>query len=75
MVINKQKTKVISFTKSRKWDFPPELTFSDGTMIECVPSTKLVGVIVSQDTKWYQNTAYICQKARGKLPTPLTFIE
>ena len=37
MVINKQKTKVISFTKSRKWDFPPELTFSDGTMIECVP--------------------------------------
>ena len=31
MVINKEKTKVISFTKSRKWDFPPELKFSDGT--------------------------------------------
>ena len=25
MVINKQKTKVIKFSKSRKWDFPPIL--------------------------------------------------
>ena len=33
MVINKQKTKVIHFSKSRKWDFPPELIFSDGTPI------------------------------------------
>ena len=36
-------------------------------MIECVPSTKLIGGIVSQDTKWFQNTTYICKKARGKL--------
>jgi hypothetical protein len=27
MVINKQKTKVICFSKSRKWAFPPELNF------------------------------------------------
>jgi hypothetical protein len=43
MVINKQKTKVICFSKSRKWAFPPELNFSDGTMIECIPDTRLVG--------------------------------
>ena len=67
MVINKQKTKVISFTKSRKWDFPPELQFSDGSQIECIPHTKLVGVVVSQDLKWFQNTEYICLKARQKL--------
>ena len=67
MQINKQKTKVISFTKSKKWDFPPELTFSDGTEIECVPVVKLVGVMVSQDCKWSRNTTYICQKARTKL--------
>ena len=41
--INKKKTKVISFTKSRKWDFPPELYFSDGAQIECISETKLVG--------------------------------
>ena len=67
MIINKQKTKVISFTKSRKWDFPPELSFSDGTPIECVPSVRLVGVLVSQDLKWFQNTKFICEKARRKL--------
>ena len=67
MIINKQKTKVISFTKSRKWDFPPELSFSDGTPIECVPSVRLVGVLVTQDLKWFQNTKFICEKARSKL--------
>ena len=36
------------------------LSFSDGTSIECVPSVRLVGVIVSQDLKWFQNTKYIC---------------
>ena len=67
MVINKQKTKVISFTKSRKYDFPPELTFLDGSPLEGVPAIKLVGVVLSQDMKWFKNTAYICEKARGKL--------
>ena len=55
MVINKDKTKVISFTKSRKWDFPPEIQFKNGTQIECVPHVKLVGVMVSQDLRWFKN--------------------
>ena len=67
MKINKKKTKVISFTKSRKWDFPPELYFSDGTQIECISETKLVGVVLSQDLRWQKNTDYICQKSRTKL--------
>ena len=67
MVINKEKTKVISFSKSRKWAFPPELQFTDGTPIECISDTRLVGVVVSQDLRWFKNTAYICQKARSKL--------
>ena len=67
MVINKKKTKVISFSKSRKWAFPPELHFSDGTPIEYISETRLVGVVVSQDLKWFKNTAYICQKARQRL--------
>ena len=67
LVINKQKTKLISFTKSRKWDFPPEVTFSDGTLIEYLPEIKLLGVVVSQDLRWQKNTIFICDKARGKL--------
>ena len=67
LVINKEKTKVMIFNKSRKWDFPPEVKFSDNTPIEHISETKLLGVIVSDNLKWYKNTYYICQKARGKL--------
>ena len=67
IVINKKKTKVISFTKSSKWDFPPELDFNNGTLFEYVEEIKLVGVVVSQTLKWYKNSEYICQKARQKM--------
>ena len=67
MVINKTKTKVMLFNKSRKWDFPPEVKFSDNSNIEYISETKLVGVILTDDMKWRKNTLYICQKARGKL--------
>ena len=52
MVLNKQKTKVMSFTKSRKLDFPPEVCFSDRKPLEWIPDTRLVGVVISQDLKW-----------------------
>ena len=55
------------FTKSRKWDFPPEVKFLDGTMIEYITETRLLGVVVSEDLRWAKNTAYICTKAREKL--------
>ena len=67
MVLNKNKTKIISFNKSRKWDFPPELKFTDGTPIEHVSHTKLVGVMISDTLSWQANTEYICNKARKKL--------
>ena len=52
MVINKKKTKLILFNKSRKWDFPPELKFSDETIIEFTPDMKIVGVIHSENLSW-----------------------
>ena len=67
MVINRSKTNILNFTKSRKWDFPPEVTFSNGELLQTKSETKLVGVIVSDDLKWSRNTEYICSKARKKL--------
>ena len=67
MVINRSKTNILNFTKSRKWDFPPEVTFSNGELLQTKSETKLVGVIVSDDLKWSKNTEYICSKARKKL--------
>ena len=67
MKVNPKKTKIILFNKSRKHDFPPKLHFSDGDILEVVSHIKLVGVILSNDMRWKQNTDYICQKANKKL--------
>ena len=55
------------FCKSRKWDFPPEVSFSDQNNLEVVSELKLVGVIISEDLKWVKNANYICEKAMERL--------
>ena len=67
MKINKNKTQVMLFNKSRKWDFPPNVEFSDGKQLEVVSEIKLVGVILSDDLSWHKNTLFICEKARLRL--------
>ena len=67
MKVNKNKTQVMLFNKSRKWDFPPKVIFSDGKQLQVVSQIKLVGVILSDDLSWHKNTQYICQKARLRL--------
>ena len=67
MKINKKKTQVMIFNKSRKFDFPPEIQFEDGTKLEVTSEIKLVGLIVSDNLSWHKNTLFICQKARTRL--------
>ena len=67
MIINKKKTQVMIFNKSRKCDFPPKIKFDDGEQLEVIPETKLLGVIISEDLSWHRNTNYICKQAREKL--------
>ena len=55
------------FSKSRNFDFPPELYFKDGTKVETIREQTLLGVVISDDLKWKQNTEFICSKARRKL--------
>ena len=67
LVLNKKKTKVMKFSNSRKLDFPLEVTFRDGTVLETMSETTILGVVVSDDLKWAKNTEFICTKARRKL--------
>ena len=69
MMINHKKTKIMLFNNSRKYDFPPEVYFSDKKNLEVISEMKLLGVIVSDDLKWKKNTDFSCQKARQKLWT------
>ena len=58
MKINAKKSKVILFNKSCKWDFPPEVSFSNNVNIEVVSEMNLVGVFISSDLRWQKNTEY-----------------
>ena len=67
MKINTTKTKVMKFTRSKTLDFPLEVCFSDGVILEEVESFKLLGVVLNNSLKWQENTDYICSKARKKI--------
>ena len=67
MKINKLKTKVIKYTRTKVLDFPLEVAFKDNKNLEVVTHMKLLGVMISDSLKWDMNTDYICQKARGKI--------
>ena len=67
IVINSKKSKIILFNKSRKWDFPPEMSFSNNENLEYLSHMKLVGVVLSEDLRWGKNTEYICQKAMQRM--------
>ena len=67
MMVNKQKTKVMKFTRARKLDFPLEVAFSDGEHLEVINDIKLLGVMINDKLSWTTNTDYICSKAMKKL--------
>ena len=67
MYINRNKSKVMKFSRSQSHDFPLEVSFSDNECLEVVSSMKLLGVIVSDSLKWGQNTDFICKKAKSKI--------
>ena len=65
--INKNKTKVMKFTRSRKLDFPLEVSFSDNMKLEFLTEVKLLGVMITSNLSWQSNTDYICEKAMKKM--------
>ena len=67
MKINKEKSKIMIFSASKKYDFPPEFEFSDGSLLEVENQYKLLGVILSGDLKWYHNTNFITKKAMKRI--------
>ena len=67
MKINESKSNVLIFNKSRKFDFPPEVFFSNGQILDVVDKTRLLGIVISSDLRWQDNTFSICAKAMNKM--------
>ena len=57
------------FNSGRKFDAMPKLTLPGigEKYLEVVESFKLLGVKITSDLKWKENTDYICQKGYTKL--------
>ena len=66
MIINEQKCNVIHFNFSRKNIVPQNLKLN-GNLIKTVSSIKLLGVMITDDLKWEENTTLICSKVNKKL--------
>ena len=49
MVINQNKTKVMLFNPSKKFDFLPNIQTDEGATIEVIEEAKLLGILVRTD--------------------------
>ena len=67
MKINERKSKVMIFNKPRNYDFPPEFAFSNGEVLECLESTKLLGIYLTSDLRWKENCNQIFMNAMAKM--------
>ena len=68
MRINLEKTKLMLFNPCYSKDFMPDITVAS-TRLELVESAKLLGVIITSDLKWEENTQYIVKRCYSKLWT------
>ena len=62
--IKEKKTNIMKFNFSKKQNFPPELNVKGfNEQLAVISETKLLGIVISNDLKWAENTDYICKKA------------
>ena len=66
MKINPGKSNSMLFNTSTKNDFSPELEI-EGIVLEVVEKMKPLGVIITSDLKWRENTELISKKAYKRL--------
>ena len=65
MLINEAKCNVITFNFSKNNICPQGLTINGNPLHQC-NKIKLLGVILSDDLKWSENTSNICKKVNKK---------
>ena len=66
MKLNLAKTKLMLFNPCRTKDFMPEIEF-DKSRLDLVGQTKLIGVVLTSNLFWEENTQYISERCNGKI--------
>ena len=66
MILNQVKTKLMIFNILNNYQFSTRLCLND-INLEIVKQAKLLGVIVTDDLRWDENTSYIMKKAYARM--------
>ena len=66
MVINEAKCNIITFNFSRR-NCGPQNLLLNGNLVKSVERITLLGVIITADLRWKENTAEICRKVNTKI--------
>ena len=64
--LNQDKTKLIIFNYTRDYQFSLRL-YIQGSLLEIVEETKLLGTVISSDLTWWKNTNYLTKKGYQRL--------
>ena len=68
MKINSEKTKLMLFNTSKKFDFMPEINLDNQSdNLELVESMKLLGITLTSDMKWQAHVTELSKKGMLKL--------
>ena len=66
MILNTKKTKAMVFNFTDNYQFGTRLTLKEQN-IEIVAKAKLLGVIITDDLKWEENTASLVKRANSRM--------
>ena len=66
MKIYEEKTKQMIFNFTNNFQFSTR-TFINGKNIEVIDQTKLLGVVITNDLKWEENTNVLVKKANARM--------
>ena len=63
LVINKKKCFVMKFSRSRKLDFPAEITIGGSDILEVKKVHRILGIMVQDDLKWQTQCEEMVRRA------------
>ena len=65
LVINRKKCFVMKFSRSKKYDFPAELTLGGSETLEMRKEHTILGIKVQNDLKWQSQCDEMVERATG----------
>ena len=66
MKLNEKKTQIMIFNHTKKYQFATRINL-DGTLLETISETTLLGTVITSDLTWHRNTEMITKKGYQRM--------